>query len=312
MNAQPTPTLGVSQCLLGEPVRYDGGHRREAFLVERLAGHVAWVPVCPEAVLGIPREPMHLVRENGVLALRGNASGTDCSEPVHWFVQQRVTTLANAGLDGYVLKARSPSCGLQVQVANETNPSAGLFAGELVEALPDLPLIEEDALAAHNTREAFLERVFAHARVRALFATPWTPADLVRFHTREKMLLLSHDRAGYDQLGRFVAQAATQPQEDVARRYRRRFMGVLAKPASVGQHVNVLQHMAGHFRDRLDPSRLTALHEAIDACRQGEHLVRDLYAQIRAMARELDIRWVGEQSILTPFPQELLTEELHD
>lgn len=312
MNPQPTPNVGVSQCLLGEPVRYDGGHRREAFLVERLARYVTWVPVCPEAVLGTPREPMHLVREGGRLALRGNETGGDCTGPVQDFVQGRVPALADAGLDGYIFKARSPSCGLQVRVANEAEPAAGLFAAALTDALPDLPVVEEAGMAISNTREAFVERIFAHARVRELFAAPWTPADLVRFHTREKMLLLSHDRVGYDQLGRFVAKAAGQPRNEVAHGYLQRFMRVLAKPVSVGQHVNVLQHMAGHFREHLDPSRQASLHGAIDACRRGECPPRDIYARIRAIARELDIQWVREQSILNPFPQELLNEEIHD
>ncbi|WP_018862897.1 MULTISPECIES: DUF523 and DUF1722 domain-containing protein [unclassified Thioalkalivibrio] len=312
MNPQPTPNLGVSQCLLGEPVRYDGGHRREAFVVERLARHVTWVPVCPEAVLGTPREPMHLVREGGRLALRGNETGGDCTGPVQDFVQDRVPVLAAAGLDGYIFKARSPSCGLQVRVANEAEPAAGLFATALTDALPDLPVVEEAGLAGPDAREAFLERIFAHARVRELFAARWTLGDLMRFHTREKMLLLAHDRVGYDQLGRFVAQAAGQPRDEVAPGYTRRFMGVLARPVSVGQHVNVLQHMAGHFRDRLDPSRSTALHEAIDACRRGECPPRHVYARIRALAEELDVQWVREQSILNPFPQELLTEDIHD
>ncbi|WP_019624147.1 DUF523 and DUF1722 domain-containing protein [Thioalkalivibrio thiocyanoxidans] len=312
MNPQATPNLGVSQCLLGEPVRYDGGHRRDAFLVDRLARHVAWVPVCPEAVLGTPREPMHLAREGARLALRGNESGGDCTGPVQGFVQARVPALADAGLDGYVFKARSPSCGLQVRVANEAEPSGGLFAAALTDALPDLPVIEEAGLVGRDTREAFLERVFAHARIRGLFAARWTPQDLVRFHTREKMLLLAHDRVGYDQLGRLVAQASARPRDEVTRGYTQRFMRVLAKPASVGQHVNVLQHLAGHFRDHLDRSRLADLHRAIDACRRDECPRPHVYAQIRALAEELDIQWVREQSILTPFPQELLTEETHD
>lgn len=312
MNSQPIPKLGVSQCLLGEPVRYDGGHRRESFLVERLARHVAWVPVCPEAVLGTPREPMHLVREGARMALRGNVSKTDCTEPVQGFIDARVPELLQAGLDGYVFKARSPSCGLAVEVVNEAHPFPGLFAGALIEACPDLPVVEEGALARREEREAFLERVFAHARLRGLFGSAWTLADLMRFHAREKMLLLSHDRVGYDRLGRCVAESGTRPAREVAVAYTLEFVRVLAKPTSVGQHVNVLQHMLGHFRSHLDRARLTALHDEIAAYRRGEMALHDIHARIRARAQQLDIHWVCEQSILAPFPQDLLTEEIHD
>ncbi len=297
MDTQARPRLGVSHCLLGAAVRYDGGHRRCDWLADVLAPHVDLVPVCPEVEAGLstPREPMHLDADR---RLRGNDSGRDFTPALADFLARRTPELAAAGLDGFVLKSRSPSCGLA--------PS-GLFAAALVEALPALPVTEETTLAEDGeAREHFAVRLFAQARLRALLAGPWTPKDFTGFHAREKMLLLAHDRHLYDRLGRLAAEAHARPREETARDYADAFAAALAKPAGVSKHVNALQHMAGHFKGRLDALGREELRTAIDAYRTGAAARAQAVALLRALAAEVNLRWVLEQTYLAPCPEALL------
>lgn len=310
MKFQPKPRLGVSHCLAGAAVRYDGGHKRDDWIADTLARHVDLHPVCPEAEagLGTPREPMHLARdEAGALRLLGNRSGTDCTPMLQSFLARRVPALAATGLDGFVLKADSPSCGLAVPVTAEAAPSPGLFAAALTAALPGLPVVEETALGEGAAREAFCIRLFARARLRNLLSMAWTPQDLSVFHAREKMLLLAHDRVVYDALGCRVAEARAHPREEVARAYAADFMRALATPASTGNHVNALQHMAGHFKGRLDGPRREAIHGAIERYRAGALARGQVLMLLREMADETHADWVREQSYLAPCPPELLS-----
>jgi uncharacterized protein YbgA (DUF1722 family)/uncharacterized protein YbbK (DUF523 family) len=310
MKFQPKPRLGVSHCLAGAAVRYDGGHKRDDWIADTLARHVDLHPVCPEAEagLGTPREPMHLARDDaGALRLLGHRSGTDCTPALQAFLARRVPALAATGLDGFVLKADSPSCGLAVPVTAAAAPSPGLFAAALTAALPDLPIVEETALGEDTMREAFCIRVFARARLRNLLSMAWTPRDLSAFHAREKMLLLAHDRGLYDRLGRTVAAARARPREEVARDYAADFMRALATPASIGNHLNALQHMAGHFKGRLDAPRSEAIHAAIERYRAGALARGQVLTLLREMADQTHADWVREQSYLAPCPQELLS-----
>ncbi|OOG22701.1 hypothetical protein B1C78_14305 [Thioalkalivibrio denitrificans] len=309
MHSHPKPNLGLSHCLVGAPVRYDGGDRRDDWIVETLAPHVTLWPVCPEveAGFGTPREPMHLeAGERGVIRLLGNDSGRDLTAALRTQVERRVPELAAAGLDGYILKARSPSCGLSVAVSGREGAAPGFYAAALVRKLPDLPVVEESGLADAAGREAFCIRLFARARLRRFFSSPWTAGGLSAFHAREKMLLLAQDRTRYDRLGRLVAGAGARPAGALARDYVAGFMAALALAGSIGNHVNVLQHLAGHFREGLEAARRTALHEAIEAYRNGALPRGRVLALLGDLADELELSWVREQSYLAPCPPELL------
>ena len=166
--------VGVSSCLLGNAVRWDGGHKRDGFLLEALAPYVEWVPVCPEveAGMGTPREPVKLARVAGELRVLGNESGEDWTRALRAFAARRVRSLEGAELCGYVLKARSPSCGLAgVEVWEANGPARrdgrGVFAAALLERFPLLPVEDESRLADASLREDWLERVFAYRRLRA-------------------------------------------------------------------------------------------------------------------------------------------------
>jgi uncharacterized protein YbbK (DUF523 family) len=169
------PRLGVSACLLGEPVRYNAGHKRDDWLVDVVGPLVEWVAVCPEveAGFGTPRETMHLVRtDGGGIALVTTETARDVTQTMRQFADRRVDELARADLDGYVFKADSPSCGIEAAVADRDTAARGLFAAALTSRLPHLPVADERRLADPEGRRQFLERVFAHHRARRAAVDP--------------------------------------------------------------------------------------------------------------------------------------------
>jgi uncharacterized protein YbbK (DUF523 family) len=185
--------IGVSTCLLGEHVRFDGGHKRDRFLVDILGRYVEWVPVCPEveAGLGVPRESMHLRRSGAQVRLVTTKTGVDHTDTMRRYTAPRVAALAALDLCGYVLKQGSPSCGMErVKIHGKRGAVAngrGLFAASLLEAFPHLPVEEEGRLNDPHLREKFIERVFAYHRLRALFRGRWTIGRLVAFHAAHKL-----------------------------------------------------------------------------------------------------------------------------
>ena len=270
------PRLGVSACLLGQGVRFDGGHKRDAFVTDVLSRHFALVPVCPEmeAGLGVPRESMRLQRSPAGIRLLAPRSGSDHTERLRGWAEARLDALGSAGLSGFVLKKDSPTCGLErVRVYGTggaaTRDGRGLFAAALAARFPLLPLEEEGRLHDQPLRESFVTRVLAYARVQALFAGRWTRGQLVRFHTAEKLLLLAHSPAAYRALGRLVAAAARLPRAEVQERYRTGFMGALAVPASAGRVMNALQHVAGYFKRTLPRGERRELAHLIEEHRHG-------------------------------------------
>ena len=309
----PRPRLGISRCLLGEAVRYDGGHRHEAWLTRVLLPYVEVVALCPEAEagLGTPREPMQLERgPGGRLRLRGRESGQDHAPVLQAWIDRRLPELEDAdGPDGYLLKARSPSCGRAVPVNGQREPRPGLFAAALETADPSRLLADETVLHDTAAREAFVIRLFALARLRERLATEWTAGDLSAFHAREKMLLLAHGRPDYDHLGRLVAAAGTRPRAELAAEYAEVFARALARGATRGAHVNVLQHLLGHFREHLPADERAALQTAIEDYGAGRRDRMSVVRRLREHADALQLDWVRRQSYLRPAPDELLTGE---
>ena len=313
-DSSPRPIrIGISACLLGQQVRFDGGHKRDAFLTETFARFVEWVPVCPEVECGFgtPREAMRLVRVEHGVRLLTIKTGIDLTTPMERFSRSRVSALAREDLSGYVLKKDSPSCGLhRVKVYDRHGTPArdgrGLFAAALVEAFPHLPVEEEGRLADPRLRDNFVERVFAYWRLRGLFAARWTVGDLVRFHTAHKLLLLAHAPEAYRQLGRLVAGARGVSRRDLERRYEDGFMRVLAQLATARRHTNVLQHMAGYFKDRLDAASKRELAEAIADYRRGLVPLVVPLTLLRHHVRMLDVTYLAGQMYLQPHPKELM------
>ena len=304
--------VGVSKCLLGQHVRYDGGHKKDSFVTGLLARFVAFVPVCPEVEVGMgtPRESVRLVRLRDGVRMVGHRSGTDHTDAMRRWAEGRARQLEGEDLCGYVLKKDSPSCGMERVRVYATSPATrtgrGLFAEALMERMPLLPVEEEGRLNDPRLRENFIERVFAYRRLKDLLGSRWTLGDLVRFHTAEKLLVLAHDPAAYRVLGRLVAAAKGQPRTEVARGYGQEFMRGLSKLATRGTHANVLQHMAGYFKQLLPLEEKRELHETIADFRRGLVPLVVPFTLLAHHVRRHAVAWLQEQTYLQPHPKELM------
>jgi uncharacterized protein YbbK (DUF523 family)/uncharacterized protein YbgA (DUF1722 family) len=268
--------LGVSTCLLGEAVRYDGGHQRDAFLTDTLGPFVEWVPVCPEVEigLGVPRPPIRLVGDPGAPRLVVEKTGEDLTIRMQRWARRRIAGLHALGLHGYVLKRSSPSCGLvRVRVYGEDGSPGrlgrGLFAAALTDAFPLLPVEEEGRLTDAGIRESFIERVFAAARWQAFAASRPRAGDLVTFHAAHKFAILAHSPRVYAELGRLVAGAGPRLSAETLATYGTRFAQALAVRATRARHVNVLQHLAGFLTRALADDERAELVEVITEYRHG-------------------------------------------
>jgi uncharacterized protein YbgA (DUF1722 family)/uncharacterized protein YbbK (DUF523 family) len=305
--------VGISACLKGDEVRFDGGHKRDVFLTETFGRFVEWVPVCPEVECGLstPRESMRLVRvENGVRLLTVK-SGVDLTAQMEHFSRSRVSALVGEDLSGFVLKKDSPSCGLErVKIYDRHGIPArggrGLFAAALVDAFPHLPVEEEGRLADPRLRDNFVERVFAYRGLRSLFVARWTVGELVRFHTVHRLLLLAHAPEAYRQLGRLVAGAGALSRRELERRYIEAFMAGLAQLATTRRHTNVLQHMASYFKYRLDTASKRELADTIADYRRGLVPLVVPLTLLRHYVRRFEVAYLAEQTYLQPHPKELM------
>jgi uncharacterized protein YbgA (DUF1722 family)/uncharacterized protein YbbK (DUF523 family) len=316
--APPTQTdrrirIGVSACLLGDEVRYDGGHKRDAFLTTVLGPHVEWVKVCPEVEtgMGTPREAIRLVAEEGTVRLLTVKTGVDHTGPMTAYAAKKAIALEDEDLSGYVLKADSPSCGMtQVKVySGKGQPlrcGVGIFAQALLARFPHLPIEEEGRLADPQLRDNFIERVFAYRRLRDLFEARWTTGDLVRFHTAHKLVLLAHSTEAYTRLGHLVSGASSADRASLRLRYSADLMAALSAIATPQRHTNVLQHAAGYFKNVLDAASRAELLAAIEHYRLGRVPLDVPIALLRDHARIHDVQDLADQWYLAPHPTELL------
>lgn len=304
--------LGVSSCLLGEQVRFDGGHKHDRFLTDLLGRHVDWVPVCPELEvgMGVPREAVRLEGDVAAPRMVGVRSKTDHTAAMARFARARVRQLGALGLHGYVFKKGSPSCGMErVRVyavgGMPSRRGRGLFAAAFMEALPLLPVEEEGRLNDPVLRENFIERVFAYRRWLALAAAP-TRGGLVAFHTAHKFQLLAHSQKLYRELGRLVGEQKRERPAALVAAYGELFMAALAVHASPAKHVNVLQHVAGFCREHLDADDRRELAAVIEDYR---NFLVPLVVPLTLLRHHVDrhrMAYVQGQTYLEPHPKELM------
>ena len=305
--------IGISSCLLGQQVRFDGGHKRDAFLVDTFGPFVEWVPVCPEVELGLgtPRETLRLVRKDDAVRMVQPKSGRDITDAMREFARARVKALADERLAGYVLKKDSPSCGMErVRIYAESGMAEkggrGLFAEALIDRFPHLPVEEEGRLSDPRLRENFVERVFAYARLRAFFETRWTVGQLVRFHTAHKLTLLAHSPEIYYAMGRLVAGGASMSRAELEAQYRDRFMVALARMATARKHANVLTHMLGHFKQLLEADDRAELLASIEDYRLGLIPLVVPLTLFKHHVRRHHVEYLAGQVYLDPHPRELM------
>lgn len=311
---QPAIRLGVSACLLGEQVRFDGGHKRDLFLLKTLGPFVEWVPVCPEVEMGLgtPRETLHLMGTPENPRLVTTKTEQDYTAAMQTWARERLEQLASLNLHGYVLKKNSPSCGLfRVKVYDKNEmpqrKGRGAFARALVEHLPLLPVEEEGRLHDMRLRENFIERVFAYQRWTEVLHNDPTPAGLVRFHTAHKLTLMAHSPEGQRRLGQLVAQVGSLGWDKLIAQYGELLMETLQHLSTPGKNANALYHLMGYFKDHLATDEKEELTETISDYRLGlAPLIVPLTLIKHYVRRHPVPGWVHQQVYLNPYPKELM------
>ncbi len=307
------PRLGISQCLLGDEVRYDGGHKHDRFLTSTLGNCVQWVPVCPEveAGLGVPREAMRLVGSAESPKLLTIKTKKDLTGLMNRFSNRKIRELKDLRLDGYIFKKNSPSCGIhRVRLYDsEDSPTpkgVGLFAQAFQQSLPSIPIEDEGRLHDASIRENFIERVFCYHRWNQLCRHTMTRGAIVSFHTQHKYLLLAHSRPHYQKLGQLVASANAHTPTKLAIAYSSLFMEALRVKATVRKHVNVLQHLLGHLKKYLNRVERQELQEVISDYHRHLTPLSVPLTLISHYVRVFDIPYLADQAYLHPHPKELM------
>jgi len=305
--------LGISQCLLGDEVRFDGGHKQDRFLTDVLGRYVEWVPVCPEveAGLGTPREAMRLVGNPHRPRLMTITSKRDHTQAMESMLDERLDSFLTLDLSGFVFKRGSPSCGIErVRVYTAqgmpSHSGVGIFAKAFRDEFPLVPIEEEGRLCDPVLRENFIERVFCYRRFQDLVKNGVTRQALIRFHTIHKYLLLSHSPQYYKTMGQLVAQAERYQPKDLTVKYGELLMKTLEMKATVRKHVNVLQHLLGYFKNRLSAREKIELLGVIDDYHCGFTPLIVPLTLIKHYVHVFDVGYVREQVYLNPHPKELM------
>jgi len=314
LEQEPTIRLGVSTCLMGENVRYDGGHKRDRFLLNTLGEFVDWVPVCPEVEIGlpVPREAMHLEGDPDDPRLVTIKTGKDYTDRMQSWAAERLEQLAAEKLHGFVFKSRSPSSGLyRVKVYDQHGmPSrigTGIFAREVVRRFPLLPLEEEGRLHDMGLRENFIERVFVYYRWTCMLEEAPSPGGVVAFHTAHKLSMMAHSPQHYRQMGRLVADAGSLPWPELVDRYGQLLMEGMEVMATPGRHVNVLQHLMGFLKEFISSEDKAELVQLITDYQDGlVPLIVPLTLLRHHLKRHPVADWVHQQVYLNPYPKELM------
>lgn len=305
--------VGISSCLLGEEVRFDGQHKRDAYINGTLSQFFEFVPVCPEVAvgLGVPREPIRLVADKGepVRVVGSRTPDLDVTEDLHAYGRQQAAELPH--IHGYILKKGSPSCGMErVKVykpdGHPLTTSAGAYAESFMAERPLLPVEEEGRLGDPMLRENFIERVFVHERWHREVAAEPTPSALVAFHSAHKLLLMAHDQQAYRRLGRLVAEAGSGDIEETVSTYFGELMTALRKPATRKGHANVLYHLMGYLKDHLDGEDKQELTDLIESYRTGYVPLIVPITLLNHHFRRHPQPYVASQVYLQPHPAELM------
>lgn len=304
--------LGISSCLLGNRVRYDGQHKLDHFLVDVLGQYVEWVPVCPEVECGlpVPREAMRLVGDPEHPRLVTIKTRIDHTDRMLKWASRRARELDREDLCGFVFKSRSPSSGMKsVKVYNDdgmpSQTGVGLFAKAFMDRFPLLPVEDEGRLNDALLRENFIERIFAFHRWKTFRNGDGSLKGLIRFHTEHKLLLMAHSPKHYQLLGKLVADTKSLPKNALLDEYSWLFFEGLAMLATNRKHTNVLQHMMGYFRKRLSSDEKAELGDIIKAYHAGMVPLIVPVTLINHYVRKYDEPYLKQQVYLNPHPYEL-------
>jgi uncharacterized protein YbgA (DUF1722 family)/uncharacterized protein YbbK (DUF523 family) len=305
--------LGISTCLTGEPVRYDGGSRLDRFLRDTLGAYVEYAPVCPEVEcgLGTPREPMRLEGDPEAQRLVTTQTRRDLTDRMVDWASRRVIELENDNLCGFIFKSSSPSSGMERVKVFDSNGvphriGTGIFASVFMRHFPLIPVEDEEGLHDPELRENFIERIFVLKSWREMIAKEPRISHLVDFHTRHKLLIMAHAPTRTTKLGNLLAKARDMPVDQLYSGYLAMLVEALKLKATVKKNTNVLQHAMGYFKRQISDDGKLELLEAIDRYHDGYLPLIVPLTLIRHYARKYDQPYLKEQYYLNPHPVEML------
>lgn len=301
--------IGISACLLGQKVRFDGGHKHSPYCTQEIGAFFDYVPICPEIAIGMgaPRKSIRLVRDGETILVQSGDGSLDVTAKLAQYSDAKVQELDFLG--GYVLCAKSPTCGMErvteykIGTNNGTKSGIGVFARKLMERYPLLPVEEEGRLHDLVLRENFFTRVYAYHDWQQMKHEGLTKHKLVKFHSRYKYLLMAHSPQWYRQLGPIVANI--EDLDVAASRYFEGFMTALKINATRKNHTSTLQHIQGYFKKHLSKAQKLELSESIMKYRQGLLPLLVPITLINHYLREFPTPYIEDQVYLNPHPEEL-------
>jgi uncharacterized protein YbgA (DUF1722 family)/uncharacterized protein YbbK (DUF523 family) len=300
--------VGISSCLLGQPVRYDGAHKHNSYITGTLAEFFEFHAFCPEVAIGmgVPRPTIQLVKvANQIRSVGVKNPDWDVTQELREYAQHQKSV--HAELCGYLLKKDSPSCGMErVKVYMNNQPQKigqGIYAAEMMRNNPLLPVEEEGRLGDSKLRENFIQRVYVLHRWKQLVTDGLTPSGLTHFHARHKLIIMSHDN--YVDLGRLLASVTKANVNDIAQTYISQLMVTLKKVPERKNHVNVLQHIQGYLKKELEANDKAELCEIIERYRQGEIPLIVPITLLKHHFRKNPDSYIEESYYMSPYPSEL-------
>jgi len=305
--------VGISSCLLGNEVRYDGQHKLDRFLRDELGKYVEWYPLCPEVECGlpIPRESMRLVGDDPdnprLLTVR---TKRDITPQMESYTAKRLDLLVGENLRGFVFKSKSPTSGMRgVKIYTEqglpSRSGSGIFAREFMQRFPNIPVEDEGRLHDAGIRENFIETLFVYDRWRTYVETDASPAGLIAFHSTHKYLLMAHAPAGLREAGKIVAAARKPTLSESLPAYESVLIKTLRLHATVKKHVNVLQHIMGYFKQQLSADEKQELLDVIDRYARSYVPLIVPVVLLNHYVRKYDEPYLKTQWYLHPHPDEL-------
>ncbi len=303
--------IAVSACLLGEKVRFDGGHKRDDFIIKHLSKYSSFTPFCPEAIaFGTPRPSIRLINQNGNYSVFTNKDAHDVTQPLLESSYEELHKISKEKLSGIIFKSRSPSCGMGSAKAYLENgfsdsKTDGVFVTLCREKFPLLPMEEEGRLLDDWLRENFIMQLFAYDSMELLKENSPTMAILVDFHTKNKFLLQAKDEKLYRVLGNIVGNHENLPFTEIFATYEYNFKVAIAKKSSIKKNRNVLEHMAGFFKNELSKLEKSILHEQIDEYAQKLVPIIVPLSTIKLYAQKYEVTYLLNQKFLEPYPKEL-------
>lgn len=305
--------VGISACVLGDKVRFDGGHKKSGYVVSYLSKVFDFVPVCPEVGIGmsVPRPAIRVVDagDTGLRLTDSKDVSLDYTDKLDDFYEAKHASFSQ--LDGYILAAKSPTCGVERIKVYSTDgdllhrKGQGLFARQIRNNYPDLPMEEDGRLNDPGLRESFITKVYVHHRLREQVLGDPSAAALMQFHAQHKFLVMAYSPQNYQALGRLVAQAGSRELASVIAEYKTLLMRVFDKPTNRKKHTNVLMHLQGFFKRDLSKSDKQELVEQIDKYRRGHLPLMAPVTLLKHYLKEYPNPYLASQVYLDPFPDEL-------